>query len=782
LAVDIAKNIYETTKQLQSLDLALKMVSETELEFAKNQQFVTEVADKWGLEIKSLQQTYTQFYTASKGLLTDNQIKETFEGIAKAGSVMGLSLDTQKNAFYAIDQMMSKGTVTSEELKKQLGNAMPGAIKAAAMAYMELHPQIKSIQEAEKALYEDMKKGAIDSATYVPLIAKNFQILYGIESLNSVHTMQAAQNRLVNSWTEWIRGTTQGGSGLKIIVSLMEALAKNLGTVINILALSATGWLAYKSAILLASLQTKLLTLTTTQAVVATETQTVVTGFQTAAQIANTTATTAATTAWQRFTLALKANALGLAILAIGAAVVIFNHFNKSIEETTSEIKEANNAFITNREIVTKTVIENDKLIDRYEKLSKKIKDVGSFTKLSKEEQLEYNGILADLSKKVPNAITVVDNYGVAISLSTKILKKYNYELKKQLEYKRTIALAKDKELIPELKDDIAKKQEWLDFSLSFQKNGATHEGTKTMEVSVAEQRLALSIAKNELTMAEARIKSMQEQIKAESEEVKNDEVKNKTKERTIELIDKEIEALKKTEPNIKSRKEGLEYQKELNRLQKERAYILGEEEKINTKAHKKESKDKEQHLKDLYDLRMAQLEKDKLILEQGLENEKLTYSEKLDIAFDISIKEMEIAKAKYDEETRLAQKNKTESQKLNKEQNEQEKIADINFWKEKEKLAKDAIKRINDIKYKPQYAGRKLADPEKYGEGVEIISEEQIEGDVEEWNKLQDKKKQAHEKDKQRLKDQIKLFNEFAGDFANKSGFSQTFDNFLKE
>jgi len=464
LAVDIAKNIYETTKQLQSLDLALKMVSETELEFAKNQQFVTEVADKWGLEIKSLQQTYTQFYTASKGLLTDNQIKETFEGIAKAGSVMGLSLDTQKNAFYAIDQMMSKGTVTSEELKKQLGNAMPGAIKAAAMAYMELHPQIKSIQEAEKALYEDMKKGAIDSATYVPLIAKNFQILYGIESLNSVHTMQAAQNRLVNSWTEWIRGTTQGGSGLKIIVSLMEALAKNLGTVINILALSATGWLAYKSAILLASLQTKLLTLTTTQAVVATETQTVVTGFQTAAQIANTTATTAATTAWQRFTLALKANALGLAILAIGAAVVIFNHFNKSIEETTSEIKEANNAFITNREIVTKTVIENDKLIDRYEKLSKKIKDVGSFTKLSKEEQLEYNGILADLSKKVPNAITGVNNYGVAISLSTKILKKYNYELKKQLEYKRTIALAKDKELIPELKDDIAKKHLFCQF------------------------------------------------------------------------------------------------------------------------------------------------------------------------------------------------------------------------------------------------------------------------------------------------------------------------------
>jgi hypothetical protein len=174
---------------------------------------------------------------------------------------MGLSLEQQQAAFYAIDQMMSKGTVTAEELKKQLGNAMPGAIKAAAMAYMELHPAIKSIQEAEEALYSDMKKGAIDSATYVPLIAKNFQILYGIESLNEVHTMQAAQNRLQNSWTEWIRGISSGGTGMKMMVSLMESFAKNLDTIATVLGFSVTGWIAYKSIIMLAALEQKRLLL-----------------------------------------------------------------------------------------------------------------------------------------------------------------------------------------------------------------------------------------------------------------------------------------------------------------------------------------------------------------------------------------------------------------------------------------------------------------------------------------------------------------------------------------
>ncbi|MFM9825843.1 tape measure protein [Flavobacterium sp.] len=213
LAMDIGKSIYNTTKELQSLNLALKMVSGTNKEYAENQSFVQQVSEKWGLEVKSLTQQYTQFYTASKGLLSQESIKTTFEGIAKAGSVMGLSLEKQKDAFYAIDQMMSKGNVTAEELKKQLGNAMPGAIKAAAMAYQELHPQIKTIQEAEKGLYEAMKKGALDSATYVPLIVKNLNKIYGIEMLDKVDTLQASQNRLQNSWTDLVKSMNESETG-----------------------------------------------------------------------------------------------------------------------------------------------------------------------------------------------------------------------------------------------------------------------------------------------------------------------------------------------------------------------------------------------------------------------------------------------------------------------------------------------------------------------------------------------------------------------------------------
>lgn len=238
LFAEIIKNIYTTTKELQSLDLALKMVSGSQEEFASNQIFIKGVSEKWGIEIKGLTQQYTQFYTASKGILATEKIKDVFESIAKSGALMGLSVEKQNAAFYAFEQMMSKGVVASEELKKQLGNAMPGAMKAAGMAYMELHPKIKSIQEAEAALMKDMKAGAIDSATYVPLIVKNFEKLYGIEMVTKVDTLQASQERLMNSWTEMIRAMSvadQGTIAGQTLVGMTKVAAGFLNVLTNII-------------------------------------------------------------------------------------------------------------------------------------------------------------------------------------------------------------------------------------------------------------------------------------------------------------------------------------------------------------------------------------------------------------------------------------------------------------------------------------------------------------------------------------------------------------------
>ena len=211
LAADLVKNIFETTKQLQSMDLALKMVSGSQTEFANNQLFLASLAEQYGIEIKGLTKNFTEFWVASKGKLEAEQIKEIFTSISKSVAVMGLSVEQQDSAFLALQQMMSKGTVQAEELKKQLGNALPGAVKAATMAYQALHPEIKV---TEKIFMEQMKAGKILSAELLPELAKAYEKLYGIETVNRAETLAAAQNRLSNSWTDLIRSISGSNSGV----------------------------------------------------------------------------------------------------------------------------------------------------------------------------------------------------------------------------------------------------------------------------------------------------------------------------------------------------------------------------------------------------------------------------------------------------------------------------------------------------------------------------------------------------------------------------------------
>ena len=233
LAADLVKNIFQTTKELQSLDLALKMVSETQDKYAANTSFVRELSEKWGIEIKGLTEQFTQFYVNAKGKLSETDIKKTFEGIAKAGALMGISIDKQNDAFYAFNQMLSKGTVQAEELKKQLGNALPGAIKAATMAYQELNPNLKV---TEQMMLDQMKAGKLVSTEMVPAIIRAYQKLYGIENVNGVDTLAAAQNRLTNSWTAMVKAMNEGStSGVSKFFNIILTGLTNILTLTSML-------------------------------------------------------------------------------------------------------------------------------------------------------------------------------------------------------------------------------------------------------------------------------------------------------------------------------------------------------------------------------------------------------------------------------------------------------------------------------------------------------------------------------------------------------------------
>lgn len=204
------KAVFEEIKEIQSLDLALKNVTETQENFYAQQVFLNRIAEDYGLKINDLTKQYTQFYVNAKGKLGNGEIQNIFESISKSTAVMGLSSENAERAFYALNQMMSKGTVQAEELRGQLGDALPGAFKAMVAAYQKLHPEMK-VTEASFAKL--MKDGKILSAEVIPEFAKQLEIMFNVETVTRVETLTAKTNRLSTAWTDMVRSMNNSETG-----------------------------------------------------------------------------------------------------------------------------------------------------------------------------------------------------------------------------------------------------------------------------------------------------------------------------------------------------------------------------------------------------------------------------------------------------------------------------------------------------------------------------------------------------------------------------------------
>ena len=204
LFTNLVKDIFNTSKELEALNKALEISSADASTFAINQEFLRKTSEDLGIEIQQLTRLYTQFYVSAKDKISLSEIQSIFGSVAKAGASMGLSLQQQDRAFLAINQMMSKGTIMAEELRGQLGEALPGALSIMA----------KSIGVTEKEMAKMMQKGELISKDVLPKFAKALEEAYGIENIDRIETMVSIQNRLTNSWTNFIDSIGRGNGVL----------------------------------------------------------------------------------------------------------------------------------------------------------------------------------------------------------------------------------------------------------------------------------------------------------------------------------------------------------------------------------------------------------------------------------------------------------------------------------------------------------------------------------------------------------------------------------------
>lgn len=193
--VGLVRKIFSDTRELDKLNLTYKSVIKNTDELAQTQEWLGDVSRRYGLDLLNLSERYIKFRAATlSSKITVQDTQAVFESFSKAAGVLGLRTDEVGGVFLALEQMMSKGKVTTEELRRQLGERLPGAFQIMA----------KAVGVNTRELDRMLKAGEIMSEEVLPKFAKTMEEVYGIESVNRIDTLAAAQGRFNKAWLDWV--------------------------------------------------------------------------------------------------------------------------------------------------------------------------------------------------------------------------------------------------------------------------------------------------------------------------------------------------------------------------------------------------------------------------------------------------------------------------------------------------------------------------------------------------------------------------------------------------
>ena len=190
---NFVSRLIDVVRETNRVTTALKNVSGSTGQFADNQRYLLDLAKKYGLEINALTGNFAKFTAAASisGMSMGEQ-RKIFESVSRACTAFGMSADDSNGVFLALSQMMSKGKISSEELRLQMGERLPIALQAMA----------KAAGVSVAGLDKLLKQGKLMSADVLPKFADALNdMIPNVDTDN----LETSVNRLKNVFTEFTK-------------------------------------------------------------------------------------------------------------------------------------------------------------------------------------------------------------------------------------------------------------------------------------------------------------------------------------------------------------------------------------------------------------------------------------------------------------------------------------------------------------------------------------------------------------------------------------------------
>jgi tape measure domain-containing protein len=177
----------------ESISLSLKAVLGSAQAAEAEMQRLRETSNRLGIPLQTLAEQYLGFAAAAKGTALEGaQAREVFEAVAEAGTALGLRSAQIAGSLLALQQMMSKGAVSAEEMRQQLGERLYGALNIAA----------RSIGLTTEQFSQLMERGLLPAGRLLPAFAEQLRRELGGGAADASNSARAAFARLENALLE----------------------------------------------------------------------------------------------------------------------------------------------------------------------------------------------------------------------------------------------------------------------------------------------------------------------------------------------------------------------------------------------------------------------------------------------------------------------------------------------------------------------------------------------------------------------------------------------------
>lgn len=206
----VVKEFIDANVAIENFGRAMTLVTGSTEGAAESLDYVKRISNTLGLEITGTTDNFVSLSAAAKGTALEGQAtRDIFEAVSKAMSLLGKSSADTRGALLAIQQMISKGTVSAEELRGQLGERLPGAFQLAARAMGVTTAELGKLLEG----------GNVAATDLLPKLAAELNKTFG--ETTYVTTFNAELNRLINS----LKDLAVAGGDAGLFGALTQGLA-----------------------------------------------------------------------------------------------------------------------------------------------------------------------------------------------------------------------------------------------------------------------------------------------------------------------------------------------------------------------------------------------------------------------------------------------------------------------------------------------------------------------------------------------------------------------------